>query len=100
MSTNQPDATALTENDINWLKCPNISKYVFFFFFQKLQKNKNGKWGASDKQPTARMAPPWFRGGSQRRELQDPLTLETNGQFKFVFHIFEHLSVFSKRAQL
>ena len=45
-STNQPDATALTDNDINWLKnLTNIKRFVRTFpIFPKVQKGQI--WGA------------------------------------------------------
>ena len=41
---NQPHASALTENAINWLKRPKNIK-ILFEFFQIFQKFKNGKYG-------------------------------------------------------
>ena len=43
-SKNQPDATALTENAIDWPNGPKISKY-FFEKVEQFQKIKNGKSG-------------------------------------------------------
>ena len=67
---NQPDATALTENAINLLKLPKISKY-FFEIFQKNTTNQKLQIRGASKQRIAGPGGPIgpIGGGGQGRRV-------------------------------